>query len=280
MSKKNLLCANCGASNHMYKNCTHPITSFGIICVRFNNINGNIQPEYLMVQRKDSLSYSTFIRGKYRLETKKYITELFENMTENERDNIVSKDFETLWKDLWRIDECNSFLKEYEDAKAKFEILQKGVMYRNVTFDLSYLVNNTKCKFNETEWGFPKGRRNINEGDFQCAMREFTEETSINTKDMRLLFNEPFNEIFLGGNKLKYKYIYYVCQIYDKNYLSSSCRVILPQNKIQEREVQQAEWFTFYEALGKIRKCNKERKELLTFIHNNLMNFTLNQLQN
>lgn len=278
MNKKKILCANCGSSNHMYKNCTHPITSFGIICVRFNNIQGNILPEYLMVQRKDSLSYSTFIRGKYRIETKKYLIELFENMTECERNDIITKDFESLWKDLWKIEECNSFLKEYEDAKFKFEILQKGIRIRNYTFDLNYLINNTKSKFDETEWGFPKGRRNINEGDFQCAMREFVEETSINTQNIRLLFNDPFNEIFLGGNKLKYKYIYYVCQLFDKQYLTE--KVILPQNKIQEREVQQAEWFTFNEALGKIRKCNKERIELLTFINSSLMNFSLVALQN
>lgn len=276
-SKKINLCANCGAPNHIYKNCNNPITSFGIICVRFNIVNCRVQPQYLMVQRKDSLSYSTFIRGKYKIESKKYLLELFENMTQSERHDIRTLDFENLWKNLWKVTECNSFLREYEEARFKFDALKRGVngngIDKNVAFDIDYLINNTKPKYNETEWGFPKGRRNINEGDFNCAMREFVEETSIPCDSIKLMITDPFSEVFVGGNELKYKHVYYICQLSDSEF--SETINIEPKSLIQQREIQKVEWFNYEKAQTKIRFSNKERKDLLKYIHNSIMNFRL-----
>ena len=58
---KKLQCLNCGHYGHAIKTCNYPITSYGILCyfVQNNNI------KYLMIQRKDSLCYIEFLRGKY-----------------------------------------------------------------------------------------------------------------------------------------------------------------------------------------------------------------------
>ena len=276
-AKKNNLCANCGAPNHIYKNCNNPITSFGIICIRFHIVGCSVKPQYLMVQRKDSLSYSTFIRGKYKVESRKYVMELFENMTDSERFDVNNKDFESLWKDLWKVTECNSFLREYEDAKAKFDTLKGGIHCRSLdkshVFDIGYILKNTKPKYEETEWGFPKGRRNINEDDCHCAMREFVEETSIPMDNITLIGNEPYHEIFIGGNKLKYKHVYYLCKLNNPDYMTS--KTLEPDTLIQQREIQRVEWFDYEEAQSKIRVTNSERKDLLKFIHDNIMNFPL-----
>lgn len=45
-----------------------------------SNENGTY-PMYLMVQRKDSVAYVEFIRGKYDLSNKTYIEKMFRNMT-------------------------------------------------------------------------------------------------------------------------------------------------------------------------------------------------------
>lgn len=279
--KKSNLCANCGAPNHIYKNCNNPITSFGIICIRFTIVDCCVQPQYLMVQRKDSLSYSTFIRGKYKVESRKYIMELFENMTESERSDLKTKDFESLWKNLWKVTECNSFLREYEDAKAKFDTLKCGIHCRgldkNPIFDIVYILNNTKPKFDETEWGFPKGRRNINEDDCRCAMREFVEETSIPNESINVIGTDPFHETFIGGNKLKYKHVYYLCQLNDSNYMDD--KTLEPVTLMQQREIQKVEWFSYEEAQSKIRISNNERKDLLKFINASVMNFPLSFIQ-
>ena len=55
-------CRNCGINGHLYKDCVHPIMSFGIICYKVDDMK-NIK--FLMIQRKDSLSFMEFIRGKY-----------------------------------------------------------------------------------------------------------------------------------------------------------------------------------------------------------------------
>ena len=62
MDTKKYLCNNCGNYGHLFYNCKKPITSLGILVYRRNE-NGNI--EYLMVQRKDTLGYVDFLRGKY-----------------------------------------------------------------------------------------------------------------------------------------------------------------------------------------------------------------------
>lgn len=278
MSSKNL-CANCGIPNHIYKNCVHPITSFGVICVRFNIINQCIQPEYLMVQRKDSLSYSTFIRGKYKVDAEKYIIELFQGMTEEERENVLTHDFEILWKQLWKVEHCNTFIKEFEEAKRKFNLLKEGVQHktRKYKMDLMHFINNTQSNCKEAEWGFPKGKRNINESDINCALREFVEETSISCNHLQQMFDSPIVELFIGGNKLKYKYIYYIYQIFDPEYMK--CKSIEPNTLLQQREIQKVEWFVYEDAQNKIKDTNKERKEILEYINKTIMSFPLSYIQ-
>ena len=127
-----------------------------------------------MVQRKDSLSYVEFIRGKFSPENKLYIMKLFLNMTEDERSRILTYDFDTLWKNMWcksNEEETNkNFSKEYSEASEKFNKLKKGYLLKTayedvIHFSLDYIIENTHATFSETEWGFPKGRRNINEND-------------------------------------------------------------------------------------------------------------------
>ena len=51
----------------------------------------------------------------------------------------------------------------------------------------------------EPEWGFPKGRRNFMEKDYECALREFSEETGYDTNIIKNVNNLlPFEEIFTG----------------------------------------------------------------------------------
>jgi 8-oxo-dGTP pyrophosphatase MutT (NUDIX family) len=41
----------------------------------------------------------------------------------------------------------------------------------------------------EPEWGFPKGRRNYNEKDIDCALREFSEETGYSKYSLKNIEN-------------------------------------------------------------------------------------------
>jgi 8-oxo-dGTP pyrophosphatase MutT (NUDIX family) len=232
-----------------------------------------------MVQRKDSLSYVEFIRGKYNIKSKSYIMDMFSMMTNEEREGILQKSFETLWQAMWCkniTDESKTFSKEFKDAQEKFELLKQGYFIKSGDtvhfFDICYILENTKSKHNETEWGFPKGRRNINEGDIACALREFREETGIPHKCIHLCNNyiKPLEEVFSGTNNVRYKHVYYIAKMNLNNHYAQHVSIDL-KNKQQCKEIRNICWFEYEEAQSKIREQNVERKELLKRLHSLIM---------
>ena len=92
-------CTNCGLSGHFFRNCMSPVTSYGIIAVKYPNINKSLFSksiinnrndylQFLLIQRKDSISYVEFIRGKYNPYDDEYICKLLRGMTQNENNNL------------------------------------------------------------------------------------------------------------------------------------------------------------------------------------------------
>jgi len=345
-------CVNCGCYGHMYKTCNHPIISCGIICFKLvTDEQGMNYPLYLMIQRKDSLSYVEFMRGKYDLSNREYLIKLVSGMTQKERDMLCEYDFETLWNILWckpvkprasrqsvynhietasgstdggekytnydteisdivlskqrgrkSLDKykprnstenrrlssgsgSRNFNKEYRVAKKKFETLRSGYNMKTkedglIFINMDYIMEHSHCEFDETEWGFPKGRRNINELDVDCALREFYEETNIPTENMRLLYNiKPMEEVFTGSNKIRYKHVYYVAQCVptylvngNGKLMSNEVMVSVDRNNVhQQKEIRDVQWFTYEEAQEKIRSTNMERKELFKRLHANIL---------
>ena len=66
--------------------------------------------------------------------------------------------------------------------------------------------------------GIPKGRKNINETDIECAFREFVEETGLTFNDLILIRNlAPYEEIFIGSNYESYKIIFCLVFVVKKN---------------------------------------------------------------
>jgi 8-oxo-dGTP pyrophosphatase MutT (NUDIX family) len=238
--------------------------SFGLLCYRIRNVAD--QPtsrsiEYLMIQRKDSLAFMEFVRGKYDLANKAYINHLLSFMTHIERQQLLSATFNDLWNQVL----CQNFIprhtQDYNDARVKFETLQK--------ISLETLVRNTTTDYTEPEWGFPKGRRRLREDDVDCAMREFCEETGVVKGDIELMRNAaPYEEIFYGTNNVLYRHVYYcaqLCRNVDREF------VVDPTNMNQAREVRQVCWFPYDQVLRRIRSHNKERKALFMNAHNDIL---------
>lgn len=274
-SNGTILCANCGCAGHVYRVCNHPITSFGIICIRWrsdDNAPQGIRPQYLMVQRKDSLCFVEFVRGKYNLQNRTYLLKLFRSMTPCERSRVAVQHFDDLWSGFWQTSDQNrNYVKEYLHAKEKFDSLKSGYYVRDANtkdlsfFDLQVILSTTEPNLDETEWGFPKGRRNINENDIRCALREFREETGIDTRGIVLHHNiKPFEEVFTGCNKVRYRHVYYLAQVIQEHALLDNGEFTdgQPLGRLQQREVRSIKWFDDDAVLSKISVQNVERREM------------------
>ncbi len=242
--------------------------------------------EYLMIRRKNSLSYVDFIRGKYDLNDYEYLHNTISMMTNEEKNNLIKKNFDELWRDLWSpspheintsesIKKMNEkpliFNQEYEESKNKFNKLKEGYMLQKN--ELLFFINFKKIigksleNYEQPEWGFPKGRRNMNEKNIECAKREFQEETGIKENEYHILNFSPLEEIYLGSNHIRYKHIYYFAQTLKKNIMK------IDENNI---EVGCINWFLFNEGYDLIRTYHKEKKNILFNIHTFVKDLILN----
>lgn len=240
-------CNNCGNKGHYYKDCKLPILSYGIILYDDSEKN-NIK--IVLIERKHSISYIEFIRGKYNINGNDYIQLLFDRMNIQEKKNIEKLDFNYLWNNLWNnYENINQRIKsEYHSSKKKFSSLK----YNN---KFVFFNNNSRNNYSESEWEIPKGRRNNKELNKNCAIREFQEETNIRFNEYILVNNIlPLSEEYKGINNVNYKHYYYIARSIKKIELK-----IQAENKNQCIEVNNIRWCSREECLDKIRNYSKEK---------------------
>ena len=116
----------------------------------------------------------------------------------------------------------------------------------------------------EPEWGFPKGRRNNQENDFDCALREFTEETGYHSNKLTYIQNVlPFEEIFLGSNYKSYKHKYFLMYM--------DYETTLYMGDYQKSEVSKIEWKSYEDCIACFRPYNLEKIRILTNIHRGIV---------
>jgi 8-oxo-dGTP pyrophosphatase MutT (NUDIX family) len=270
-------CNNCGKQNHTTKNCNEPQTSVGIICIKLDNnlynnfvqqlqsisyynlndiIMNNIHKfneyndsiKFLLVNRRHSLNYIDFIRGKYNISDIKGINNMCSYMSSNEINMIKTHDFKKLWYDLWL---KNAFKKKYSDemnlSNIKFNHLkQQGIL------------NNIKTEYNSTEWEIPKGRKNLNETNLNCAIREFKEETSLSIDDYNIISClDPIHDVFIGTNNKSYRHIFYTSILNNNDY-----NININNNN----EIEEVRWCKWSELNDLIRPYNYNKINILTSI--------------
>ena len=250
----NVYCNNCGKKGHMFYNCCLPITSNGVVAFRKNPETNSI--EYLMIRRKHTLGLIDFIRGKYSVYNKYYINNMIYQMTNEEKEMLRTKDFEDIWLSVWgKPANFSNFKNEENASKEKFNQLKTGI---NGQYTLADLVDASTTKWEEPEWGFPKGRRNYNETDLDCSIREFNEETGMTLEKNKIINNiSPFEEIFFGSNYKSYKHKYFLTYMDFENV----------ESVIQEtNEISQIQWKSYVDCIASIRSYNLEKKRMLSNI--------------
>lgn len=252
-------CNNCGNYGHVYGNCRHPILSYGIIL--YNKDKEDI-PRIVMVERKDSLSFIEFIRGKYKTPlNKKYIETLINRMTKIEKEKLLANNFDQLWDQLWiHVDNINFRIKkEYVKSKKIFEKLKDGIKINKSFYNLETIIKNSKDNYHSNEWEIPKGRRSNYENNKNCAIREFGEETNIKSQQYKIIKNiVPLIEEYKGINNVRYKHVYYVGFTLDFIDLKIDL-----ENKEQYTEVKNIAWLTEEECYEKIRDYNDVKKKVI-----------------
>lgn len=275
-SIQNNTCNNCGKIGHMFHQCKMPIMSIGIIVFRlvpFSIDNNQKKMEYLIIRRKETLGYIDFMRGKYSIQNKDYIMNMLKQMTNKEKEQLKIKNFDILWKNIWEtndtcpIDSHSSHQYKIEEANSreKYNALIKGIRVQNDFYNLDDLIeiSNQFTLWEEPEWGFPKGRRNYQENDFDCAIREFSEETGYSANKLIYLQNVlPYEEIFTGSNYKCYKHKYFLMYM---NYEDT-----LKMGQYQKSEVSKVEWKSLEECLHIFRPYNLEKIRILKNVEEGL----------
>ena len=265
MNKNTNICNNCGKQGHLFHQCKLPITSYGIIL--FRSSSQGLQ--FLMIRRKDSFGYIDFLRGKYSPYNVEHIQNIINEMSVIEKKRILTESFDVLWKLMWGESSNNQYRNEEGSSSKKFELIKNGVIINNEKISLQNIIENSNTKWNETEWEFPKGRRNYQEKDLDCAIREFEEETGISAKHISIIENVlPFEEIFIGTNHKSYKHKYFLAYMNEKEIEETL------QN-YQQSEVSKLEWKTVDECLESIRPYNLEKKNLIININKVLQEYRL-----
>lgn len=269
-------CSNCGYEGHLFRDCRFPVTSYGIIAIRYtkdrpDGLFSSGKPditakavtflkeeplEFLMICRRDSLSFIEFVRGKYN--DRAYLNSLFQGMTQREHDKIRALTFDELWRSVWG-SAADTHKVDHENSYRKYKALGS----------IGTLLDTNPTTWTEPEWGFPKGRRNLNESDISGALREFKEETNLGSEHIQLIQNiPPLIETFLGSNKVQYCHKYYLAVCKNGQEVA-----IDHTNPHMSREIGAIGWFQLEEALTKIRPQATEKRDILKRAHGLLRAF-------
>jgi 8-oxo-dGTP pyrophosphatase MutT (NUDIX family) len=171
--------------------------SAGIACVRARPTG----MEILLVRKRYTYAYNKFVNGRYRSENNKEIISLLNQMTLEEKLDLMSLNFNQIWYRVWLSN--SQKISCFYNAKSKFEttfVADKGVRLRK-------LLAASKI-YGRLVWEIPKGRKkNRMESDIHCAIREFKEETRVTKRQIKI-YPDSITYSYLS-DKTKYTNIYY-----------------------------------------------------------------------
>jgi 8-oxo-dGTP pyrophosphatase MutT (NUDIX family) len=190
---------------------------------------------------------------------------------------LIALEFDDLWKRVWG-EGSVQYGNEEVVSREKFNQLCRGIETpANGKYDLKDLVALDKSAWTEPELGFPKGRRENNETDLSCGLREFFEETgysgissgNIAGTNYSIIENVvPFEEIFIGSNYKSYKHKYFLMKM-DYEYSQST-----HFNKEDPNcEISAIRWLSFLDCLNAIRNYNLEKRKILICVNTILMKY-------
>jgi 8-oxo-dGTP pyrophosphatase MutT (NUDIX family) len=268
-STRGSVCNNCGGRGHLYYQCKKPLTSNGIIAYK-KEADGIY---YLMVCRKHTFGFVDFVRGKYMVNDRIHLQTMIDEMTVSEKQMLLTSSYDELWCHLWSVKsvklKTNNQAIEKSNSEKKFTILRQGVFINHeMTYNLETLVGASQTTWMEPEWGFPKGKKNYREQNYECAVREWEEETGQSASTITHVANmNPYEEIFMGSNYKIYKNLYYVFRHNGTECPASGLRTN------DKYEISKVRWLRFDRCLNTMRHYNQEKKRILINLNITLNNY-------
>ena len=242
-SRKTIICSNCRKKGHYQRQCLKPIQSYGIIALKKNFKE---ETHVLLIRRKHSIGFETFLRGSYKSQEEIY--SLIERMTSPEKIKMKTMSFDELWENICVNHDSYFYRHGKKQAKEKFDRL-----------DIHSLFENTDSPWKEPAWEFPKGRRQLHEEDKDCAIREFAEETNYTPGHYRIITRKVFVETYMGTNHIQYRHNYFLAWMHS----NAPDPIIDPTNRDQIAEIGDIGWFPIEDAINKMKPYNMEKKQVL-----------------
>lgn len=240
--------------------------SYGIALCRQNKGKNNAV-EILLIKKRYSYAYQSFVMQHYSKNDTSYIRYLFDQMSFGEKIDILGMQFCQMWQRIWLnnpekffnlIDVYKSTNFSKRVIKSKFSDADIHKLYREKKnkFENNFLKDGgeklrqviSQSKDAEILWEIPKGKKsekNNDETNIDCAIREFYEETSISSDKYKILYDvDPLIDSFVD-NSTKYKTVYYIATLNkdSKNYMPH----IDFRNFEQISEVEQIKWVSIDE---------------------------------
>jgi len=222
--------------------------------------------EFLLKQKEDKRNIEKNRSNLEEQNTQESFTDEF-NSQKNQKETWASRLEE---KPAYRENTQSQYYQEENNSRVKFNALKKGIHYNGEFYNLESLIEESKRQgeWQEPEWGFPKGRRNYQENDYECALREFTEETGYPKDILKLVSNVfPFEEVFIGSNYKSYKHKYFLTYM---DYEDTKKYPFQPNS-----EVSKIEWLNYEDSIHKIRDYNEEKKKMITKVNHCIQNYIL-----
>ena len=150
--------------------------------------------------------------------------DLLNAMTNQEKLDVLSLDFDILWWRIW-LARSHEYATTHglqlkanpADSKEWMAIYEKRTLWglmsteqsstrqslyvkKKAKFERSFLIDNgallerlvrASASSKNLMWDVPRGQKDGCESDLECAIREFSEETGVKPKDYRILYGTP-----------------------------------------------------------------------------------------
>ena len=201
--------------------------SYGIALCRYNE-NKNNRVEILLIKKRYSYQFFSFVMGHYKKSDTQFIKYLLNNMSYSEKIDIISMQFHQMWYRIWLdnpvVDyNIGDLYNQYIDINSPYSNpnMKKTFNEKRLRFENNFSKDGDKrlralvqdSSNAEVLWEIPKGNKKGDESNLDCAIREFREETSINDNKYRVLYDvKPIVDSYID-NGVNYKTVYYIASL-------------------------------------------------------------------